>query len=118
MHGLPADFNAQVFVGHELTYVTFGQYLVAFGFGDELRVNLTSSFVLQGTRYDVMEGPRPPLEAAGVISLIGLKVSLAAGRTDGTLTLTFENGWVLQFLDDYPNYESYIIKIGAQEIIV
>ena len=119
MYGLPKGFDAKIFVGKRLDRITFAQYIVFFGFDDDLAVNLESSFVLEDQSGKHVQKQAAPIGSSEVMSLIGKTVKWAASEESGTLALGFEDGETLRFLDDNaPQYESYIIETSEGQIIV
>ena len=68
-------------------------------------------------------GPAQLLEdsrALGVawLPLLGHDVHKATGTRDGTLTLVWDDGAVVEVLDSWPNYESYTVSGGPELIVV
>lgn len=53
-----------------------------------------------------------------MLSLFGSSVLSAVGTNDGTLTLVFDNGEKLIFLDTSNTYESYFIEHDGNSTIV
>ena len=117
MYGLPDDFDPQPFVGRELAEVAFFTNIVNFRFvlnyvdsQADITVTTESAFVFrrnsgtEGLRYEV------PVHSSEVMESIGKVVVSASGTRDGTLTLTFDNGMIIQFIDDQAPYESYVIR--------
>ncbi len=130
MYGLPVDFDPTPFVGRRLDRICFAQSTIFFYFpkdlakeeilngaaSDEITIALESSFLLQARPGDAGTKQTSPVTSAEVMRLIGKNVTAAKSKRDGTLTLTFEDGAILQFLDESPQYESYQIwgeGIGA-----
>ena len=61
---------------------------------------------------------RLPLSESGLVQLPGHRVTHAAIDESATLSLTFDNGCVLNVFDDFPCYDSYCIDYGRHQIIV
>jgi hypothetical protein len=118
MNGLPEDFDAGVFIGETLDRIAFYAYVIYFGFGDGLGVNLESSFaykedeLAQAMQYEV------PVTSSGVMTLIGKRVVEVEASRDGTLRVVFEGGATLTFFDSLKTFESYQIRIGPMVIAV
>ena len=79
-------------------------------------VSIRQSATAQG--QSAIHRLRVPAFVPEILSLIEQKVSTAEGTRDGTLTLRFEKGDLLQVLDDSPAYESYRILRGGVAVIV
>jgi hypothetical protein len=118
MYGLPKDFDASIFVGHELTQICFTANTIDFAFGDDIAITLTSSFKHSSATNDWEHTESVPVSSSTLMRLIGKRVTSADAVKDGTLTLSFETKERLTFLDDSRDYESYSIRIGEKEIIV
>jgi hypothetical protein len=124
LYGLPEDFDARIFVGStvEQICVTANQIVVQF----EVRFILTiegpycllvrSSATAES--QPVTQRLQVPTFVPEILSLIEQKVISATSTRDGTLTLQFEKGDLLQVLDDSPAYESYRIFHRGVEVIV
>jgi hypothetical protein len=118
MYGLKQDFDATVFVGRELGQICFSSNNIHFAFSDGVSITLESSFIHCDTLLADGLTQVVPVLSSDLMRLIGHAVSSAAARPDGTLSLVFDNGNSLMFLDDSKDYESYAIRIGDREIIV
>lgn len=65
-----------------------------------------------------MQKLSPPVVETNMMQLVGRKVMRIAASPNGTLSLTFDNGHVVECLDVSANYESYQISFNGQTIIV
>ena len=117
MYKLPLSFDAEVFTGRVVNQVFFTVNTVSVSFEGDLGITLMSSF-----GYDAPGGAlvkeSPPVRHSDVMSLAGQTVTACEAFPDGTLALTFGNGWHLWCYDDSTAYESYSIVIGPTEIFV
>jgi hypothetical protein len=118
MYGLPKDFSALIFVGQELVEICFTVNTAHLVFDGEVSITLLSSYVYTSSSNNVSRKETVPVLSSSLMHLIGKKVSSATAKTDGTLTLMFEDGASLILLDDSRDYESYSIRIGDREIVV
>ena len=118
MYGLPEDFDATIFLGKRLDSICFAQFVVSFYFDDDLSVSIESSFLVSSGAEQAAIKQSPPVLSSSAMELIGKKVTEAKPHRDGTLLLRFENKASLSFLDDKAQYESYVIKSPAMEVIV
>ena len=119
MYGLPETFDASVFVGRTLQQVAFSANSVSLWFGEDLSVTIESSFshaASSGSKQ--AEKQTVPVAKSSLMQLAGKAVRSAESDRHGTLTLRFEGGHVLSVFDDLPQYESYRIQQGEDEIIV
>lgn len=118
MYSLPKDFDESVFVGRELEQIAFTANTALFSFGEDLSVNLESSFTLRDQPLDAVEKQSIPVKSSRVMRLIGTRVSSAKASANGDIMLTFEDGSQLEFRNDSKHYESYALRIGRREIFV
>ena len=118
MHGLPADFDPGMFVGHELIQVSFTVNTVHLCFDGDIAITMESSFTLRpGPAAETMTQSLP-VEWSPIMVLLGRRVHSARATAEGMLVLEFEGGGMLSCLDDSKEYESYHIRIGDREIAV
>jgi Family of unknown function (DUF6188) len=119
MYKLPADFDAQFFVGRNLEQICFNQNQIALHFDDDLSIVIESAF-----SHEEPQSPSDgqvvevPVSDSDLMRLLGCSVSEASGDGDGTLILVFENGHVLKCFDTSDQYESYQIEHHGNVIIV
>lgn len=118
MYGLPEDFDVSIFVGRELVQVSFTTNTVHLAFGGDVAITTETSFVLRLSGWTEEARQELPVESSNLMALIGHRVRLANAATDGTLTLHFEGGGILTFVDDSKEYESYHIHTPDREIVV
>jgi hypothetical protein len=118
MYGLPEDFDASVFVGHDLEHIMFTSNTVFFSFGPELSVNTTSSFLYRKEALGSETKQVVPVGSSDVMSLLGKSVKVSRSDRSGMLELTFDDGQMLTFYDDQPSFESYSLRVGKREIFV
>ncbi len=118
MYGLPADFDATIFIGRELEQVSFTVNTVRLAFADDVAITMESSFAFQAPGTEELVRQAPPVQASALMVLVGRKVCAARAENNGTLRLEFTAGGTLLCLDDSPQYESYHIWVGGKETIV
>lgn len=119
MYGLPEDFDASIFVERTLEQICFNENQIALHFGLDLSLVIECAFIHE----DPAQQPSNqvvdvPAASSNLMSLLGVRVTLAWGDKDGTLLVRFENGQSLKIEDNSPVYESYRIQQGDREIIV
>jgi hypothetical protein len=117
MYGLPHNFDASFFVGRTLELLCFAIYQVHFHFDEHIQIVALSPFYF-GRNTE----PRGPIEfpivETRLMVCLEQKVSDVASSVDGTLTLTFDNGYMLTCLNHSKQYESYHIVRGDQTLVV
>jgi hypothetical protein len=118
MYGLPKDFNAERLVGRTLEMICFNENQIYFHFDEKLTIQVESSLGYQQLPTQEPEIIEVPALQSSLMQLLGHSTTNAFGDNKGTLTLEFEDGQILQCLDDTPMYESYHIIQGDHRIIV
>ncbi len=116
MYGLPDTFDATIFVGQTLLQVTFSENTVQLLFDGGTSVTIMSSFDVR--TGESSEEQAIPVRSSSAMSLVGHAVTSAEGKRDGTLTLTLSGDTSITVHDDSEEYESYVIKVGDQEVYV
>jgi hypothetical protein len=120
MYGLPKDFDGSRLVGRSLWQICFGLGQIQLRFDERVTVLVTSSFVYKDSAIPdpkTIEIPDLPAVQSMLLQLLHCTIVNASGDQEGTLTLEFDNGHVLQCCDR-SHYEAYEIILGDQHIIV
>jgi Family of unknown function (DUF6188) len=120
MYGLPEGFDGSMFIGRTAELVSFSANTIHISFDGDVSITLQSSFEhrLGTEKPDEACVQRVPVEESRLMQLAGRTVEAVEANTDGTLALRFTGGHVLRCFDDSPNYESYRIAHGTDEIYV
>lgn len=121
MYGLPKDFDGSRLVGRFLEQICFGLYQIQLRFDKEVTIAVTSSFVYKDSATSdakTISFPDPPEVKSQLLQLLHCTIVKASGDQEGTLTLEFDNGHILQCLDDSSCYEAYEIIFPDKHIIV
>lgn len=121
MYGLPKDFNAAPLVGRTLEMICFTENSINFHFDKKLKnlmIQVENCLTYQNRPEQASEIIDVPALQSNLMQLLGHSTTKAFGDDKGTLTLEFEDGQILQFLDDKPMYESYHIIEGDHRIAV
>lgn len=114
MYGVPADLDLSHFVGATLEFITLAKYQVVFHFEPAASVSAEGRWCLVDCDGNVVDesGDNGPRETFGVQRCIGQRVIGAQAAPPDTVSLTFESGHVLRFVDDSPDYESFHLDPG------
>jgi hypothetical protein len=118
MYGLPRNFDASVFVGQELSLVSFSANTINLVFDDQHSITMESSFAYTTSANTAEIEQAIPGISSGVMGLLGKTVVRAESHENGLLVLSFEGGGVITCRDDSDDYESYHICIGEKQIDV
>jgi hypothetical protein len=121
MYGLAEDFDGSFFVGRLLRTVAFSRRTLDLIFDENVSIGLESSYecrLVGDEGYVEKERLEAPIASSRLMQLLGRKVLSVDTEREGTLTLHFEGGHVFRCFDDDPNYESYTISHGNDEIYV
>lgn len=118
MHDLPDDANLQALVGRRVTQITFAENLILFVLDDRASVTALTSF---GYRKGD-EGPTSVQHLTSnntpLVGLIGKQVEEVIITRPREVVLRINDGSLLDFNDDSNIYESYMISIDGQEIVI
>jgi hypothetical protein len=122
MHGFPNGLDLSFFVGKRLDQVSFAEYTIFVRFEGGVSVELASSFQHQ-TKRDVEQQrvgivQSVPVTHSSLMQAVGRSVASASGDDEGALTLVFDDGQVVRFVEERIPYESYTFKDGDREYIV
>jgi hypothetical protein len=126
MYGLSKDLDISFFVGRTLNSITFGLSVIYFNFDKGVSVNLTSSYRHQ-KEYDADHRQLGTIQTvfkcqnSSLMQLLEHSVvSARAGDDDeaGTLSLTFDNGDLLSFIETPGPYECYEFTDGQNSWVV
>ena len=120
MYGLPKDFDGSRLVGCFLVQICFGVGQIQLRFDKELTIAVTNSFVYKDSKSPdpkTIEIPGLPVVQSRLLQLLHCTIVNASGDQEGTLTLEFDNGHVLQCCDR-SHYEAYEIILGDEHLIV
>ena len=118
MHGLPSDFNDELFLGKELRQVRFAPHSVHFDFDEDLSISVESTYVLRKNDFETVRTERIPVVSSEVMVLAGRTVLAARALPGGTLALCFDDGTWLEMLDDSPNFECYRVASPTGGFVV
>lgn len=130
MYGLKPDIDFSFLFGKDLTQLAIGPADMQFNFAGPMPSDLSipqsvASISVQSRITHRFKGllnewegdENKPLSAASLLQLIGSSVVTVQGERDGTLTLGFSNGALVQIFDT-EGYEAYQIYNGNQTIYV
>ncbi len=112
MYGLPHNFDGAFLVGHVVEMICFAKNAIYMHFGSNLTIRIESTI---SYKTDICISL--PLISSDIIELIGCTTTEVQVE-DGTLRISFSNGNSMFIYDSNTRYESYIISIGSQEIVV
>jgi hypothetical protein len=118
MYRLSTSEDLAFFSGIGLLQVCAGKNELILNFDNNVRLTILSDFAVQvagGTlqRFDdAVEGSKV------VIGLLHDSVTEARATKDGDLSIRFNSGASMLVFDTSSNYESFLIRHGALEIVV
>lgn len=118
MFGLPADFDAQMFIGRTLSSVTFAENLINLHFDEELTVTVLGSISYRTAAEGEETVDTPPLATTTLPGLVGRVVVSCQVRSPRELVVGFDGGGSVRFVDDSDMYESFTIRGADTEIVV
>jgi hypothetical protein len=110
MNGLPENFDGSSWIGRQLELICFAQYQVTFHFEARLMITVFQQFSFQ--RPGDLEMPEPvstQIAESNLMELLGQTVTAAKCEGEGTLAISFSDGYVLRCYDPPIPYEAYHI---------
>jgi hypothetical protein len=119
VHGVPENFDYDVFVGAVLESVSFGAYIVHLNFSSEksspLYIAVEGTFVHTGPEAGGWEDTvRLPTKSSRLMQLTNHLVTAAARIDQTRMRIDFDHGHQLTLLDDTDQYESFQIKASGR----
>ena len=96
--------------------ICFAQYQVNLHFDENVSIVVESALSHQESSNSAIRRVKIPVAQSDLMVLLGHSILKAFGDDEGTLTIEFDNGRVLQCFDQ-PAYEAYHIIQGEDEII-
>lgn len=118
MYGLPDDFDPQTFEGRRFSSVTFAENLISLAFDEAVIVTVLGSVMYRSSPDADDHIDTPPVSHTSLPSLVGRTVAVCKVESPQQFILDLGGGAALTFRDDSQSFESLIIRIGDQEIIV
>ena len=119
MHGLPDDFDPEVFVGREIESVTFGANAIYISLGTDAGINAEFSVRYQlDTAEEAQVDVIPPAAPSRLMGLVGRTVFSATASANGDLVLSLTPDGFLRVADESEAYESYSLLTPSGRIIV
>jgi hypothetical protein len=95
-------------------------YQIQLHFDERLTIAVESTFLYKESKLSeakTINLPDLPSVQCDLLQLLHHTIVSASGNDEGTLTLEFDNGHILQCLDQ-PGYEAYQIMQGDDLIVV
>lgn len=120
MYGLKKDVDLSFLTGRELIQVAVGVYQTVFRFDEDVAISVEGEFRYFDGQAEWTWRPEPgcSLIAARTVALLGATVESFETNANGTLALTFSNGYRLTLADSSRKYESYQITRPGETIVV
>lgn len=118
MYGLPPDLDLSFWSGSTLNQVCIGQNDVQLHFSlPPVSLSSQTSYrVTTSTGSATYEKSRTG--ASHLVELLGMTVTRASDRGQGTLRIEFGESVSVEVFDEDPNYECYQVKHDGQLIVV
>lgn len=118
MYGLPLDTDLSFFIGAPLLQVCIGENEVIANLHPDISVMIAS--ILRVTTDAGVAEAFDDARSAGiaVLPLLGHEIKDATAVPEGTLRLIWDDGTIVEIIDDSKEYESYTIRHGEDLIVV
>ena len=117
MYGLPEDIDLTFLIGEELIQYAVGQNEIILNFHPGASITVESELKVTSP-LGSFAATSPRLAAVHVDGLLGSVIVTATGTPDGTTSLTFDDGTVVEIFDNTEHYESYTITSSGTTIVV
>jgi len=115
MYGVTDRIDLSKFVGTTLEQISIGSYQIIFRFGPGCFIAAEGRWLLLGPDGSVVDQSEEPDErdAYRVHICLGQRVAAATPEPPDAISITFDTGHVLRFVDDSEQYESFSIQPGG-----
>lgn len=117
MNGLPGDLDLSPLAGAVLEQLCFGEHQLQLVFGPEIRIAVEGACELTTRGLEPREIDDFAIEATALCELLGRRIRQAVRTPSGGLAIAFEEGGVLEFMIDSPDFEAFQIHIGDRVYI-
>jgi hypothetical protein len=118
MYRLPSDPAIDALKGQSLLQVCFGENDLFLNFSGNMSFGIFSSVGL-GVNADAVVRSSDFVEVSQeLLRLLSVLVSDVSWAKDGTISITFETGYVVELYDDSEQFESYTIKKPDGTVVV
>ncbi len=117
MYKLASKIDLDIFKDKVLIQACFGENEIILSFDPNLSVLLTSSISCISASGDVRRYKSLKESSTDLVKMLGFSTKYATGNEAGTLTVKFENEEAIEIYDDSDQFESFIIKNGAEVIV-
>lgn len=112
MHGLPEGIDLDFLCNRTLDSACFVKYQLYLHLSGGCMISVESKI---STDASEMEGL--PQILIQIHALIGRAIRSVSGTKDGTLSLTFEGGMMLNIHDSNKQFEAYCITLNGREVV-
>jgi hypothetical protein len=118
MYGLPADFDCSFFNGRTVEMICISANQIYLHFDQEVVLTVEGRYSIEDSTSAVLKSVRVPEIDVALFDIIEQSVLRSIAETNGTLTLFFQNGYIIKCYDDTELYEAYRIQNGGSITIV
>jgi hypothetical protein len=118
MLGFPPDFDYTVFQHLEFLSLTYASNMIDLNFGNQITISVFGSISFSMDGDDDVVTESLPLSQSRLMHLLDRIVERAELKTQRELTIHFTTGESIQLIDDSDSYESFILRVGSNEIVV
>ena len=120
MYGLSTETDLTPLNGTMLTFVGFGQYQVQLRFSGDVDcyISIEGDYIVTPAGHTSTTFTEAIDGAGALLSLLGHTVTVASVPTDGTVRLGFDDDSVVEVLDSWAHYESYLVQLGDRQLVV
>ena len=118
MYGLPSNANLSFFEGKTLLQACFGENDLILRFTGGISVAIYSCIGVGLAETQIQRVTAFEEAAVRILGLLNREVAGVSWTTEGTVSLSFEAGQIVELYDDSREFESYSISYPAGDLIV
>lgn len=118
MYRLPSDPKVDVIKRESLIQVCFGANDLFLNFSGDISFGIYSCIGIGTSHQNVVKHYVFSEVSKELLQLLSAAVTDISWATDGTISITFEGGSVIELYDDSEQFESYTIKTPSGLIVV
>lgn len=118
MYGLKSDPKIDALKGQSLVQVCFGENDLFLNFSGEISIGVYSSIGFGSDSKSLVKYEAFSAVSKDLLELLAAEVADVSWKADGTITLVFQGGKMVEVYDDSEQFESYTIKSPSGLVVV
>ena len=98
--------------------VCFNANQIYLHFDNHVTITVEGTLTYQSASNGVVQKLSPPVSETNLMQLVGHKLEQITGKSNGTLSLAFDDNSIVECLDTSPDYESYQLSFEGRLIVI